>query len=548
MNNLACRLPQAMIAAALVITSLTPVRAQQRNAVAVVSLSSIDSLLGKVRYLTQAAGMPEFGTMATMLSQPYSVGLDRQKPAGFAVWSDGTDFVPLAFLPVTDLQATLSALEEQLGEPKDAGNGVLELAGPQPVFVKEQNGVAFLGQTVESMSAIPANPRESLGTLPADYDVALRVNIQNIPQSLREMALNTLRDSVRQGLQQNEEEADEDFALRERMVQAQLDQMNVLAREMDQITVGWKTDTDARHTYLDVTLTATGGSKTAQQMALMQDSQTDFAGFLERDAAITMNSSSKIPPDQIDQTVALLDNLRQAARQEIEDDEKLKSPEDRQAARDLLDGVLEILAATIKSGELDAGASVLLQPRAMTVLVGMQVADGAAVDETVRKVARLAADEPDFPGIQFDADRQGDVTFHTMAIPVPEGEDARKVLGERLDVAVGIGARHVYLGLGADCLTKLKETLGQSGSATPTKAAPFQLTVSLNPLLEFLGSVANNPVISAMREALPAEGQRDQLVLRGIPVSNGLTYRFRLEEGVLGALGQGIKAATGAAR
>ena len=62
------------------------------------------------------------------------------RPIAIVVQSDGDEIKPLGILPVKDLDQFLAGLAQQLGEPQDAGDGILELAGPAPMFVKEQNG------------------------------------------------------------------------------------------------------------------------------------------------------------------------------------------------------------------------------------------------------------------------------------------------------------------------------------------------------------------------------------------------------------------------
>ena len=530
-----------LICAVLLFLTLpqAPARAQEKQTIAVMSLSSIDSLLGNVQYLAEVAGAGDAGRMVAMMAQPYGQGLDSKKPVGFVLWTDGQQFQPLGFIPVKDLKQTLALLEEQVGKARDAGNGVLEIPAPQPVFVKEQNGWAFIGQTVESLRTLPPNPTDSLAGLDKKYDIAVQVNIRNVPQQFRDMAITTLKEGVQQGLQQLPEEDAEDFELRQKLVKAQMEQIDAFVNESDQITLGWKTDPTAKRTFLDMTFTAQPGTKTAKQMAMLSDAKSNFAGFLVPDAALTLNSATQIPPEQIQQNLAMLQNLRNSALSEIEKDDKLEDPQARKAASELLGAVFDIITSTFKTGEIDGGAAVLLNPKAMTILAGFHVADGSEVEKVVRRLAELAKNEPDFPGIKFDADKHSGVTFHTMSVPIPEDEDARKVLGENLEVAIGIGERSAYVGLGPDCVSSLKKTITSSESSPNKPVPPFQLTLAMTPIMEFISSIEDNPLIATATDALKQSGGKDHMFLRGIPVENGLTYRIELEEGVLRAIGQG---------
>ena len=167
--------------------------------------------------------------------------------------TDGQDFVPLAFVPITDLDKVFSALEDSLGSPKDAGNGVMEIPGPQPMFIKEQGKFAFIGQTIESMARLPNNPVAELGNLPKDYDIAIQGNVQNIPEEYIGLAMDGLEEGIRSGLEQL---PDEDKAQQQEMLEAQLEQMKTYITESDQIVIGWKTEPAEKRTFIDMSFTA----------------------------------------------------------------------------------------------------------------------------------------------------------------------------------------------------------------------------------------------------------------------------------------------------
>ena len=111
---------------ATILLAFTPICAlAQDKPVAVVAFSSLDELMTDVAYLTEAAGAPEYGEMAQGFLGPMTTGLDKSKPWGVAVMTDGTELKPLGFLPVTDLDTFLQIHAGNLGEAKDAGDGIL---------------------------------------------------------------------------------------------------------------------------------------------------------------------------------------------------------------------------------------------------------------------------------------------------------------------------------------------------------------------------------------------------------------------------------------
>ena len=528
--------------AALVAMPLPKAAAQQQmKPVAMLSVASIDGLLGNIGYLTEAGGSPDLGQMVAMMSNAYLEGIDRANPIGMVLNTDGQEFLPLGFVPVKDLERVFESLEETVGAPRKIGNGVMEIPGIQPIFIKEQNGFAFIGQTIESVSgALPQNPRALLGQLPANYDIAIRGNIQNIPRDYIDMAVNALQDGVRQGLQQL---PDEDRAGQEQMIRAQMKQMEAYIKESDQITLGWKTDPAEKHTYLDLTFTAVEGGDLARQMNEMANATSDFTGFVLPGAAMTMNVATEIPEEQIQTSVDTLESLKETAMREIERDEDIDDPEARTAAKEMVSAAVDILVATMKTGKFDGAMSVMLKPQDVSILGGFHVADGQEIEKTLRKLADMAKDEPDFPGINFNADRAGGVSFHTMSVPVPDDDEARKLLGGVIEMAIGTSEDSTYVGFGKNCVSRLKSIMSSQPKQQPVP--PFEMVVSATPITEFAAAADENPLIGSVMEALRESGGKDHLRLKGIPVKNGFTYRIELEEGILRGIGEAVQMANG---
>lgn len=532
-----------MLLMALVALPLPTANAQQeKKAVALMSVSSIDGLFANISYLTDAAGYSELGEMAPILADPYLKGIDRANPIGMVLATDGTEFQPLGFVPVKDLKKVFESLEETVGSPRSLGNGVYEIPGPQSIFVKEQGGWAFIGQTIEAVGGkLPENPVALLGQMAQDYDIALRGNVQNVPKEYIDMAVSALRDGVVQGLQQL---PDEDRGDQEALIKAQMEQMETYIKESDQITIGWKTSPAEKRTYIDLSFTAVPGGALAKQMNEMANAKSDFTAFILPGAAMSLSVASDIPQEQIASSVDALENLKKTALQEIDKDEDLENAESRRAAKDMVSAAMDIFAETIKTGKMDGGMSVMMEPGNISVLGGFHVASGKDIEDVLRRLAKMAEGEPDFPGIKFNADRsENGVDFHTMSVPVPEEEGARKVLGPTLEMAVGTGKDSAYIGFGPNCVAKLKEIIGSQQMQKPVP--PFQLTIAATPIMEFVSAMDDNPLMASVAEAVKASADKDHVKLHGIPIKNGFTYRIEMEEGILKGIGEATKMANG---
>ena len=536
-----CRLAISTLLVGLVAIPLNTAQAQApRKQVAMLSISSVDALLGTINYLTEAGGAPQYGQVAAVMAQPYTEGWDTANPIGLVLTTDGQqDFAPLAFVPVKDLGKALSMLEDQFGAARDVRDGIKELPMFPPVFLKQQGGFAFVAQAAEALDNLPANPVAQLGKLPQDYDVAIRGFVQNVPRPYIDMAVNALQGGIQQGLANL---PDEDREAQAKMLELQMKQMEVFIKESDQITIGWKTAPGEQRTYLDITFTAIPGSSLAKQMNMMANAKTDYAGFVLPGAAVSMLFSSEVPQEQMASAINALDGLKATATRELERDAELQSPEAREAAKKLLNSAVDLFTDTMKTGKMDGGASVVLDPGNLSVMAGFHVADGKEVEKLLRGLADMAKDEPDFPGINFNADRMGEVTFHTMNVEVPANEpQARKLLGPQLEMAIASGPTSAYLGVGKDCVARLKQII--QSQPKQKKILPFEVVVALKPIMQFVGSMDDNPMVGAMNDALESVGDKDHANLLGLPVENGFIYRIQLEEGIIKAIGEAVKMA-----
>lgn len=511
--------------------------------IAIVSLKPTEKLLANVNYLLRTTGTEALGQFVLPQVTAFLQGVDGTKPIGIVISTQGDQLRPLAFVPVTNLDQLLSQLQEVLGEPLDAGDGVIELQGPQPVFVKESNGWAFVSNEEGSLADLPENPVELLQGLPQQYDISVRAFLKNLPEQYKQMALSQMRSGIEMSAQNSSDPDAKEAA------EAQLEQITRMMQEGDQFSFGWNIDSTDRQTYFDVSLTAQAGTKFAEDLLLNQDVKTSFSGFLVSDAAISGNLSSVVPDDQLDQTIAAMDRVAKSALSEIDADENLTEESQKQAAKQLVTTIFDIAKDTISTGKIDACASVVLKPKAVSVLVASHVASGDDVEKALQQLVDMAKAESDvsISNVKFNADEQGGVRFHTLSVPVPDEEKASQVFGSELSVTVGVAETEVYLALGNDGLEQLKEKLADSDASSNTTVEPFQLSVALTPILRFAESIEPNPLLSGIGDTLEQSGGKDHFKVRSMPIENGWTYRVLLEEGVLKAIGQGAQmgAATG---
>ena len=540
-------LPKSMfamaVAATLLVAPLGQLLAQNAKPVLVVSISSVEDTLADVAYITKAAGAEDAGRTALLFGNAFTNGIDKKKPIGLYVSPKGTDFVGVAFVPVTDLKTILATFKEQIGEPKDAGDGVQEIAAQgRSVYLKEQTGWAFLSEKKENLADLPADPAALLGNLPKEYTIAAKVSVPNIPEGLKRMAVDAIKEGFEQQLRANPG-GGVDAELLEKMQRNQLESLVKMVDELDELMVGFAIDGPGKRTYLDVNVTAREGTNLAKQYSLLADTKSSFAGFLLPNAAANLNFSSTMAKEDIDQVVTVLKGVRTNAMKEIDNDPNLDATK-RGAAKEVLGSMMDALVKTVEGGKLDGGAVLLLDAKTVDFAAGGLVADGKAIEDSFKRLIDLAKNEPDFPTVKLNSGAHGGITFHSITAPIPESErEARELLGDKVNIVLGTGPKAVYVAFGKNAESLLKQVIDKSAQDGSKSVPPGQLNVALLPILKFAASVdTNNEIVPELLKVLEKSG-KDKINIVSQPIKNGANTRIQVEEGVLQVIGAGVQQA-----
>ena len=209
--------------------------------------------------------------------------------------------------------------------------------------------------------------------------------------------------------------------------------------------------------------------------------------------------------------------------------------------KEAVNGLLDVLQATLDQGRLQGGAAIILSPGAARFAAGGLVADGAKVEQAVRKLVEAGRTDPDFPEVQFNAATQADVRFHTATVEIPaDEEEARKAFGPQMDIAVGTGPTSAYAAAGKDAMALLKQVINGSGAQAAT-GTPLDMRVSLTPILTFASQMEDDPTVAAMANALQKTKSGDSISLTARSIERGVVYRLAIQEGILSLIGEAAR-------
>ena len=332
--------------------------------VAIISLSGYDRVMSDIAFIGQVAqrqGLEKQAEGMLMVFAQGLQGLDKTRPWGVVVSTDGTNFPRLGFLPVTNVKQLLASLQGLIGPADDAGGGVYSLeTNNLKLYIKEQNGWAFISDTSDSLADLPKDPSKWLDGLDKKFELAVQFHVANVPEVYRTMAIDQMKDAVRANLKQQPGEDDSTFELRQKLTQTQMQAMEDIVNDADLFTFGWAIDPSARLTSLDVSMTGRTGTELAKKFASLKAVPSNFAGFTSTKAAFSAGVSQAVTKDDADQLGATLDNLKVSMGREIDKSNDLPDDATKTAAKAMLDDLAEAIKGTLASGKIDGGVSLLL--------------------------------------------------------------------------------------------------------------------------------------------------------------------------------------------
>jgi hypothetical protein len=307
--------------------------------------------------------------------------------------------------------------------------------------------------------------------------------------------------------------------------------------------VGWKLDQKVEKTWLDVTITPRPGTATAKQIALAEQFRGKFGGFTLAGAAMTASVGSPVPPEKVAVANDLLDFLREKGFKEIE---KQHTGDEAKAFKQIWQDTTEVVRKTIKSARVDAAVAVRIRPDDLVIVAGGHVADPVLLEKTLKDLAEAAKkDSPkDSVELKFDAEKWENIRFHTATIPLSakdKEEEYARLVGDKIELVVGIDADSVYVGMGRDALKALKEAISALRTSS-AKHPPAKFSLALEPIMA-ITAVADKSKDREAAAAMAAElkktpGADHVNVIVTTAPRQSLRYRVEVEPGVLKAFGR----------
>lgn len=574
--NRACSFGLAL--AFMAIVDAAKVQAQDQapkiRPVAVAAFSGYAELQRDLEYLGKLAEHPEAAAQLEKLISLLTrggglAGVDPDRPWGawLSISADGFQFSMVTFAPVADYDRLLAAVTASLGDAADAGGGVREFkrAG-QSYFLAQQGRWAYLSQQKNALTALPADPLELLEGLDKQYDLAISVNVQNIPQVLRGAATAIIHRHLAARLPERSDDAEKRQSQQAQIARQRIESAVEDLGQLDRLVAGLNIDRVQGRSRLELEITALAESDAARLFAASEERKaSQLGGAMAPEAILSLHLNSSLTADEREAARAWLSGLRERVLAEL-DDEPLDD-EPKSQVKEVLEKLADLLGETIEKerrvnfgmfaarrnsddefGDLINDAileslpgnyvhETIVGAGEIKLVAGGVVADGFKLEDAVKQIVALVRKDVELPELQLNVAEHRGRRFHAISIPLPHTMRAewplrtlRNLLGNPMKVAVAFGDDTFYVAVGEQNIDAIQRLIDASAEPAAEHLPPATVSLALARVWSLAAWQNRKPAARKLAARLQ-EGGKDRLTFAIEPVDRGMRCRLEGQDG-----------------
>ena len=505
------------------------------DAVVVVAISSIDSLLPNIQHVARLVGAGAAVGAGSSIVNQFVSGLDKARPFGvFVNLDENGQPTPVGCLPIEDLEQFFEQLGTVIGEPNDLGEGLFELGvGGNTIYAKKSGKWLYVGQTEESLADLPENMADVLPKMIQKYDIRIQVSPQNIPDELVDFLMAQAQEGLDRSM--DEQSGNLDAADAESTREASekmMEQMQEAIEGTEKLVIGLAINKQEKRTVLDFGSQFVADSKYAKQIEKLKSSRTAVAGIPQDGSMMTMQLFQLVANDEIEQIEKSLDIGLKTALKDA--DEGLKK---------LAEEAVDILVESAKLGKLESAVDVSAES-SLNIVANVSVADGAKIEAIATKIAAELVREKAPVQLKINTGKHAGFNLHSgkAALPPDAPGQVKKIFGDSVTIAIATGPKSVHIAVGKNCEASVKSAIDRAAAKPTAPAEAFKMRLVLSQLLNFIQTVEATPISEAMLNAATAAVGNDRIMVDSTTNERGLIVRLSLEDGVMKAIAAGVKA------
>jgi hypothetical protein len=486
-----------------------------------VSFAGYDRLVADIDAIGRWSGDAGLGQrlQLLLLTMPQSdatkgpLTLETARPWGAVLLDDKPTPVSYVFLPVADLKPLVELVQGQLSCTVKVSHGVYQIPfGKDNFYAVHKHHWAFIANSQEELEKVAADPETLLGDLPARYGLAVRASIRKLPEDYRRQLPSWFRPD-----------------------------------EIDDLLLGWDVDSRTKTSYVDLELRAQTGTRLAEYLARVGPGKSDFAGLAMPDAAVAAMAAGPLSDEQVGQVSGLLAALHASVLEQLQS-QGLRGTAFRRASR-LLDAVADALRTAAEQKQIDGGLAIRLDGAGGTLLAGATLADAARLETAFRQATdEMPGNDHAAKTIAMGSETYNGVHLHTISLATPDRQFV-PLVGDRLDVVVGIADHKLLIAVGRDAAAALKNAIDRLKSTGAKEVPLLKITAAVAPVARLLAKVGEAPSLKAGAVMLAGLFQNDDgkgsVTLSARRIPHGVHLRLQVDKEalkVLISLGQMIGA------
>ncbi len=518
----------------------------RREPVAVAYLSSIDGVLDDVDYITTCGSQPELSQMVRgfITNLNNLEGIDRTKPMGAYAFfpsdlgSGKKDPDIVGFIPVTDVEALKKTahLSNVLSlEPTDQPNRFEFKTPEKTLAVLIDQGHAFITDKAELLDHPLPPPASLTETLSGQYDIVIQLRREGVPKLLWDFALIGAMSATDKEVRNLKKSRLPEDVAKLKAIEMGRSAVASIMGEASSAWIGLRVSRESRTAVLDAKLSFKDAGKVAQTLSQMAGSPSSLA-----------KSASADVPAALHLHVALTEDAKKLsregfrlAREKQDATESIPEPQ-RTTVNDLID----VLQKTIDSGEYEVLLQFTGEPQTgMTTVLGLHVADGQKLAESVMKLLPEASNSDKVSAVTIDAGVARGIHFARIDGKADEDQKKEELFyGGKPSLYIGTEASTLWLLIGdqdaLDDFNALKDEPLRTAIRL-TRAEFGQAHLHLSDWLGLLSLAEDHKTREFTEAARIAVKDPDRDAIHFVirPESDGLRITLTLDEAYLNLIG-----------
>ena len=224
-------------------------------------------------------------------------GVDRNRPLGM-MFTWGNDVTPYAvFLPVINIDELLKTATFGVVGSHKVSTDHYEIERPhKPYQVVLRRGTAFIAESVETIQSVCAAPELLTRRLRDQYDLAIHIDLRQIPLADKREFVKHLRANVIPALQTADDEAAESGWIRKAVGVQLLEWIERATIDINALTIGLRFTLENRHLILEVELEAVPKSPLARSFDQCLAKKNHFSPCLHSEVQPAAVAVISLPP------------------------------------------------------------------------------------------------------------------------------------------------------------------------------------------------------------------------------------------------------------